>query len=82
MKGDKSGLDSTSRWHRVLLLIGQRFNRGAFGNEPLAAIEHHHHKNDAEDQFDRLHEIKLLQKDNASQIAERVNPLRQVLQKP
>ncbi len=82
MKGDKSGLDSTSRWRRVLLLIGQRSNRGAFGNEPLAAIEHHHHKDDAEDQFDRLHEIKLLQKDNASQIAERVNPLRQVLQKP
>ena len=65
MKGDKSGLDSISRWHRVLLLIAQRCHRGAFGNDPLAAIEHHHHKNDAENQFDRLHQIKVLQKDNA-----------------
>jgi len=51
-------------------------------DQPLAAVEHHQHQDQPEYQLDRRGELDMLQPIDADEAAQRVQPLREVFEKP
>jgi hypothetical protein len=67
---------------RGLLVHGQRPDGPRCRDQPFAPVAHHQHQDQSENQLDRRGELDMLQPFDIDEATERMQPLRQIFEKP